>query len=130
SATFHGRDLFAPVAARIARGETPVGHADFDEVGTDRISRPDWPDELPEIVYIDDFGNAMTGFRASAVPPESGISVSGQVVRQARNFSDSPEGEIFWYENANGLVELSVNQGRADEILGLKIGSNVAVRRQ
>ena len=64
SASFHGRDLFAPVAARLARGEPPSVMA--------RSAAPkrfaDWPDDLAEIVYIDHYGNAMTGMRGEAVP--------------------------------------------------------------
>jgi len=57
SASFHGRDLFAPVAATLARGEAPPGRPRED--GADR--QKGWPDDLSEIVYIDHFGNAMTG---------------------------------------------------------------------
>src|SRR6185437_8368793 len=57
SASFHGRDLFAPVAAMLARGEPPPGQPRKDSA--DR--RADWPDDLCEIVYVDHFGNAMTG---------------------------------------------------------------------
>ena len=49
SASFHGRDLFAPVAAMLARGESPPGHPRRDEA--DR--RRDWPDDFGEIIYID-----------------------------------------------------------------------------
>ena len=64
SETFHGRDLFAPIAARLARGETPRrGGDDFEDAPLERIQRLDWPDDLAEIVYIDGFGNAMTGIR-------------------------------------------------------------------
>jgi S-adenosylmethionine hydrolase len=59
SASFHGRDLFAPVAAMLARGEPPPGQARKD----DTHRRTDWPDDLCEIVYIDHFGNAMIGLR-------------------------------------------------------------------
>src|SRR5262249_7951953 len=57
TATFHGRDLFAPVAAMLARGDAPCGVVRSDDA--DR--RSDWPDDLAEIVYIDHFGNALTG---------------------------------------------------------------------
>src|SRR5690348_11690170 len=63
SASFHGRDLFAPAAARLARGETPQMAARDPAFGR----RHDWPDDLAEIVYVDHYGNAMTGLRASAV---------------------------------------------------------------
>ena len=63
SATFHGRDLFAPIASRIARGDPPRhdGDEDFETVSPEALRRRDWPDDLAEIVYIDHFGNAITG---------------------------------------------------------------------
>ena len=126
SETFHGRDLFAPIAARLARGETPrSGEDDFEDVPLERIQRLDWPDDLAEIVYIDSFGNAMTGIRADRVPEDTELSVAGQSVRRVKKFSDVSEGDLLCYENANGLLEISVNQGRADEMLNLRIGCQV-----
>ena len=123
SASFHGRDLFAPLAARLARGEAPPGPPRADD--TDR--RADWPDDLAEIVYLDHFGNAMTGLRAAALPPEARLAAAGQVVERATTFGDRPPGAALWYENANGLAEIAVNQGRADRVLGLGIGSPLDV---
>jgi S-adenosyl-L-methionine hydrolase (adenosine-forming) len=122
SASFHGRDLFAPVAAMLARGEPPPGqpreHAD---------RRSDWPDDLAEVVYIDHFGNAMSGLRASKLPPDARLIAAGRVLERARTFSDRPSGAAFWYENSNGLAEIAVNRGRADRDLGLAIGSLVEI---
>jgi hypothetical protein len=123
SASFHGRDLFAPVAAMLARGEPPPSRLHDD--GLDR--RADWPDELPEIVYIDHFGNAMTGMRAASLPPAARLAVAGRELARATTFSDKPVGAAFWYENSNGLAEIAVNSGRADQALGLAIGSPVEV---
>ena len=78
SATFHGRDLFAPVAGMLARGELPPGRPCED--GADR--RPDWPDDLCEIVYVDHFGNAMTGVRAAVLSPNARLAVAGRVLQQ------------------------------------------------
>ena len=118
SASFHGRDLFAPAAGRLARGEMP---GDFAQPG--RLSRrPDWPDDLAEIVYVDRYGNAMTGLRAALLADGARVSVRGRVLRRARTFSDVPEGDAFWYENSNGLAEIAVNSGRADGVLGIGIG--------
>jgi S-adenosyl-L-methionine hydrolase (adenosine-forming) len=128
SATFHGRDLFAPVTARIARGERPADGPDFRESPVTRIRRRDWPDDLAEVIYIDDFGNAMTGLRAFAVADRSEISVAARLVGHDQKYADALPGEAFWYENANGLVEIAVNRGRADEVLKLKLGSQVIVR--
>ena len=123
SATFHGRDLFAPAAGRLARGERPPDAPRPSEIGR----RPDWPDDLPEIVYIDRYGNAMTGLRAVSLPNGARMAVAGRLLARARTFSDVPAGTAFWYENANGLAEIAVNAGRADAALGLAIGSPVAV---
>ena len=124
SATFHGRDLFAPAAARIARGERPGGDP------RDGAARPggDWPDDLARIVYIDRFGNAMTGLRAAALPADAGLEVAGRLLARARTFADVPPGAPFWYENSSGLAEIAVNRGRAADALGLSPGVAVAVR--
>lgn len=116
SPTFHGRDLFAPVAARIAKNGSPSGR----EHPIDEIRRLDWPDDLAEIVYVDVFGNAMSGVRASVVPATAEVLVSGRRLKRAETFSDVPPGQAFWYENANGLLEIAVNMGRADQALGIE----------
>jgi S-adenosyl-L-methionine hydrolase (adenosine-forming) len=123
SASFHGRDLFAPVAAMLARGEPPPGRPRTD--GVDR--QEDWPDDLSEIVYVDQFGNAMTGLRAAMLPRNARLAAAGRVLKRARTFSDRRPGTAFWYENSNGLAEIAVNLGRADRELGLSIGSPVEI---
>lgn len=123
SASFHGRDLFAPVAAVIARGEavpgTPIDGA--ATVGTD------WPDDRAAIVYVDPYGNAMTGLRAGCLPEDAAIVAGGRRLERLRTFSDAPPGAAFWYENANGLAEVAVNRDRADRALGLRVGTPVRV---
>lgn len=123
SASFHGRDLFAPVAAMLARGEAPPGQSRPPEAGR----KPEWPDDLAHIVYIDHYGNAMTGLRAASVPQMARFAVAGKVLGRARTFSDVPPGTAFWYENSNALVEIAVNSGRADTALGLRVGSEVSI---
>ncbi|GGF30964.1 hypothetical protein GCM10011611_41330 [Aliidongia dinghuensis] len=123
SASFHGRDLFAPVAAQLALGEMPADTPRPAEAGR----QPDWPDDLAEIVYIDHYGNALTGMRAAAVPDGARLKAGGRVLARGRTFSSVPAGTAFWYENSNGLAEIAVNAGRADTHLGLAIGSPVSV---
>jgi S-adenosylmethionine hydrolase len=48
-------------------------------------------------------------------------------LNRARTFGDLPPGAAFWYENSNGLVEIAVNQGRADRALGLSVGTPVEI---
>lgn len=121
SASFHGRDIFAPVAARLARGELPAGV----ERPLETMRRPDWPDDLDEVVYVDRYGNAITGVRADRVSAHAEVVVVGRRFRRARTFSEVSPGFGFWYENANGLVEIAVNEGRASDSLGLRIGTRI-----
>jgi S-adenosyl-L-methionine hydrolase (adenosine-forming) len=123
SASFHGRDLFAPVAARLARGETP------DSLGrqTQAMPQPGWPDDLAEIVYIDRYGNAMTGLRGDTVTPGARLRAGGRELARAETFSAVPQGAAFWYVNSNGLVEIAINQGRADRVLNLAIGTSIEI---
>jgi len=124
SASFHGRDLFAPVAGMLAKGELITTLARQSD---DRSADRDWPDDLAEIVYVDHYGNALTGLRGGVVPPDAHLGVDGRKIAPATTFSSVPEGDAFWYVNSNGLAEIAVNQGRADDVLRLAIGSKVAI---
>ena len=133
SASFHGRDLFAPVAARLAAlGPDQEPPADLLQPDTgDAVGRPgaDWPDDLPEIVYADRFGNLMTGIRADTLDASSEISVGGSAgIRHARVFGDAPPETLFWYGNSSGLAEIAVANGSAAARLSLDVGDPVAVR--
>ena len=123
SASFHGRDLFAPVAARLALGHPPAGRPR----PIAEMRRREWPDDLAEVVYIDGFGNAMTGIRAASLSEHAILIVNGHAVCRTQTFSAVEPGSAFWYENANGLAELAVNAGRAESALGLRVGTRVSV---
>lgn len=124
SSSFHGRDLFAPMAAWIAAGAFPADKLELIgalavQVGGEDVSR---------IIYIDHYGNCMTGLRASSVSRAMALSVSGQTLWRARIFSEAEAGAALWYENSLGLVEIAVNGGSAARQLGLRVGDAVAVR--
>lgn len=123
SASFHGRDIFAPVAAQIALGQQWPGRP--CELAT--AVRLDWPLDLAQIIYIDRFGNCMTGLRAQALSGNDVLMVEGKALERAATFADVQPGEAMWYGNSNSLVEIAVNQGRADKNLDLTIGSEVSV---
>lgn len=123
SNSFHGRDLFAPVAARLAGGEAPPGE------------RIDWPvpeaatDDLFEIIFIDTFGNAITGVRAGNLESTAILGLGERAIQRANTFSDVAVGAPFFYENANGLVEIAVNQGSAARVFDLSIGDRIVIQQ-
>ena len=124
SVSFHGRDLFAPAAARIARGATELARVASKpgldvELGAEDLAR---------IVYVDHYGNAMTGLRAAGVDAACTVAVAGRSIGHARVFSAAPRGAPFWYENSVGLVEIAANQASAAALLGLAVGMEVEVR--
>ena len=119
SSSFHGRDLYAPVCAMIANGIDIPGEKVIWE------DKHSWPDELNEVIYIDHFGNCMTAMKMSSVISEQVLSVGNQDIKHAKIFADTKKGGAFWYENSNGLVEIAVNQGSAEIVLGLSIGSQI-----
>ena len=123
SETFHGRDLFAPVAAGLATGQRVA----MEERPLAEARRPDWPDDLTEVVYIDAFGNAITGIRVGAMKANARISIDEMVIPRAETFTDVSIGAAFCYENANGLLEVAVREGRADEALGLNVGATITI---
>ncbi|MGC2414198.1 MAG: SAM hydroxide adenosyltransferase, partial [Stellaceae bacterium] len=88
---------------------------------------PEWPDDLAQIVYVDHYGNALTGLRGESLSPTMRLAAGGHTIAHAPTFSAIPPGEAFWYVNSNGLIEIAVNAGRADRALDLAIGSEIAI---
>jgi S-adenosylmethionine hydrolase len=121
SSSFHGRDLFAPVAAAIARGESPVGRG----CALDSLVGWGWPEELAEILFIDHYGNAYTGLLAAGRERGQELRVGPHRLGYARTFSEVASGQAFWYENSCGLVEVAVNGAPAAARLGLEPGQPV-----
>lgn len=123
SATFHGRDLFAPIAAEIARGEFPTDKLD----PVDALNVEFDAGDLPRVIYIDHYGNAWTGVRN--LPPDARVDAGGSTFRHSESFGFVGKGEGFWFLNSAGLLELAVNRGSAAERYGLKVGAPVGVQR-
>jgi S-adenosyl-L-methionine hydrolase (adenosine-forming) len=141
SATFHGRDVFAPVAARLAGGEslaeagTPL---DPEELIVPETTRPrQEPDALvAHVVAIDNFGNAILD-AAQADLIERGLRLGDPVAVRvgarrvrgvvARTFADVRPGGLLVYEDAGGSLALAVNSGDASALLGLRASDQVRV---
>ena len=122
--SFHGRDIFAPVAAAVATDDFP----DENVAPVAALQVDFGADDLAEVIYVDHYGNAFTGIRARDISPVRTLVANGREVRHARVFADVPPGAAFWYENSSGLVEIAVNQGHAGRALGLAVGTAVAWR--
>ena len=121
SATFHGRDIYAPISAMIANGlDIPGERFTWQD-------RNKWPANLYEIIYIDHFGNCVTGIKAQDIDKDKLIRISDHAISHAETFASVEKGQMLWYENSSGLVEIAVNQGSAEDVVGLSIGSKVTV---
>jgi S-adenosylmethionine hydrolase len=118
SASFHGRDLFAPVAAMLARRKRAKA-----KLRKSKLDVGFGPGDLNEIIYADHYGNLVTGLRASNLPVDRSFVIKGRAIRHARVFSEATPGEVFWYENSLGLVELASNASSAQEALAVKVGN-------
>ena len=134
SATFHGRDLFAPVAARLARGEaladagTPLDATELVDV---ELPRPRQEDGalVAHVMVVDGFGNVQLDAAASDFGGRLGHEVEvgeGRSARYLRTFADAEAGELLLYEDAAGKLALAVNGGEAAaELGGLALGDEV-----
>jgi S-adenosylmethionine hydrolase len=137
SKTFHGRDVFAPVAARLAK---TLQIESLGEVISDfvRFTLPQAKQNgttLKGIVLrVDAFGNLMTNFRAEDLPQsalEKGnvrLNVSGkQVERLVPTFAAGAPGEPVAVLGSNGFLEIAVNKGNAARALGASRGVEVTL---
>lgn len=118
SESFHGRDLFAPVAAKLAAGEA----VEQSPLEIEEMVGSASPFDRNRIIYLDHFGNAITGLEGDDIEDDAIITINGKSLRYARTFSEVPVGESFWYRNSMGLVECAVNCGSAASSLGLELG--------
>ena len=134
SRTFHGRDIFAPVAAHLAKGVAParVGKIINDYLrpassAPERTGKHVW---TGTVLKVDHFGNVVTNFRLSDFPPTSFEVVIGPhvVTRVARNYAECAPGELFTIEGSSGYLEISTGQGSAAKILGCAVGAPVELR--
>jgi S-adenosylmethionine hydrolase len=123
SPTFHGRDLFAPVAADIARGRFPADGLE----PTRKLAVEFDAGDLARVIYVDHYGNAWTGLRD--VPADARVSVAGHLFGHGESFGFVGKGERLWFINSVGLLELAVNRGSAAAEYELKVGDPVQVQR-
>ena len=121
SVSFHGRDVFAPIVIRLMQGK-PL---ESQEVPIESLFGADYPEQLNEVVYIDRYGNVITGMSASTYPTDTIFSIKDERVTYAHTFSSVAPGQLFWYENSMGLIEIAANKASACQLLDCEIGTQV-----
>lgn len=138
SDTFHGRDIFAPVAAALANGS-----AQPQDVGPEIEQITTLPDLEPSeteagfwrgrILSIDHFGNVITNFHIGDFPEivrdDFALTVGDRHISEFRaTFGEAPNGLCFAYLGSSGYVEVGINQSSAAEYLGIAPGDAVTLR--
>jgi S-adenosylmethionine hydrolase len=129
SATFHGRDVFAPAAARLARGTplsalgpphpSPVVHQDPEPVRMQNGA------VAGEIVHADRFGNAVTNLRAAIAGGGAIVEVASRELPLVRTYADVAPGEPLALVGSSGRLEIAIRNGHATRVLGLARGARV-----
>jgi S-adenosylmethionine hydrolase len=135
SETFHGRDIFAPVAAWLTKNSQADA---FGEVIEDHVRfalpRPKSQDGVLRgaVLRIDHFGNLLTNFTLEDLPEAKRnpgavkISVGGKAVKQmVANFAQGPAGEAVAFLGSSGFIEIAVIKGNAARTLGVNRGAEV-----
>jgi S-adenosylmethionine hydrolase len=134
SATFHGRDIFAPAAAHLAKG-TELAQMGPSFSPSQLVTLPG-PFSLPqhkgawrgEILHIDHFGNLVTSFQISDSQSRLAVTVGRQRIEPLHHtFADVDRGQMLIYKGSSGYLEVAMREGNAAAKLGVHIGDPVQV---
>jgi S-adenosyl-L-methionine hydrolase (adenosine-forming) len=142
SATFHGRDVFAPVGAAIAGGAPLAGAGDplaIEKLTTLQLPRPfrDGDVLVAHALLIDVYGNVTLDVRHEDLPTTGlhlgralEVEAGGQLMRATftGTFADVPAGELLVYEDASRMLALAVNRGDAATMLGLETDDEILLK--
>ena len=128
STTFHGRDVFAPAAARIEMGDFSM----LKKIGKFvkfpyRRARRDGSIIRGEILHIDHFGNIITNIPQRMVKDAHFIQLENTKIRMVKSYGYARKGELIALINSEELLEISVNQAAASEKLSLKPGDSIEI---
>lgn len=139
SKTFHGRDIFAPIAAWLAKGaQTASMGEEITDFKKFALPRPKEADGVAKgvVLRVDSFGNLITNFRAEDLP--EGVIEKGEITLQAGTqpvtrmvgtFAQGAANEPVAYMGSSGFVEIGVNRGNASRAMGLGRGTPVTLTK-
>ena len=134
SPTFHGRDIFAPVAAHLSLG-TPVS-AFGNPADSLAVVPVSGPRRTPEgalagtVLHVDNFGNLITNVKSDDLPAETGditIEVGGKVIRGLSHTYGAADG-LLALIGSRGHLEIALKNGDAAAFIGAKVGDEVTIR--
>lgn len=130
SKTFHGRDIFAPVAAHLSKGAKIEEFGDeiydfvsIEETKPRRIS----DDELEsQVIYIDHFGNIFTNFTKQYLPENFYLEIGNQRIEKMKNFyAEAEKDEVFMIFGSAGFLEIVAFGNSAQKILNVRNGDKI-----
>lgn len=134
SSTFHGRDIFATIAAHLATGQalTTLGRA-LDPTGLVQLPIPATQQTAQQITgvvqYIDHFGNCITNIPGEQVANLTwAVELGGQDMVGVKTYGDRPPGSLIALIGSHGWIEIAVNQGNAQDHLQWQVGTVVWVK--
>jgi S-adenosylmethionine hydrolase len=136
SRTFHGRDVFAPVAAHLAAGIAPTRFGklieDYLRLTFHRPTQTGKSAWTGSVLKVDRFGNLITNLHLDDFPnlqirPFRLLAGRQPITRLALTFTECSPGELFVLVGSSGYLEVATNQGSAAKILGCGAGSTVAL---
>lgn len=125
--TFHGRDVFAPAAARLSLGESPLDFA--QPISKDSIHPLNF--EPNQVAHIDSYGNVKLTSTPEHIKPGDQIGIdltTGRItIPYCKTFADVPKGALLAYQGSHGTLELARNLGSAAQTLQLSIGEKLEI---
>jgi S-adenosylmethionine hydrolase len=135
SATFHGRDIFAPVAAVLSLGVEPE---DMGKEISDPVRlKPLQPERLRNgklkgrVIHIDRFGNCITNIRREDFTEPGQLQIASKIIKSFRRFfAEGGRDKLFGVWGSAGFLEIAANNASAAKILGIKRGERVVVSPQ
>jgi hypothetical protein len=126
SATFHGRDVFGPVAAHLANGVA------LDRVGSPvadilRLGLPLSDGRYGEVIHVDTYGNLVTNLAGLDLPVRFQVVIGDRVVPAHAYYASVAPGELIALVGSAGLLEISVREGNAAQVTGAQRGTPIRV---
>lgn len=134
SNTFHGRDIFGPVAAHLSLGAAPSAFGEeIKKARAIEFQKPAWKNGLLEgaVIYVDSFGNLITNIKKEDIPENADliVGIKGHIIKGLKKtYSSAEAGSLMALIGGSNHLEIAVNAGAASKLLNAAAGERVTVR--